>query len=263
MSIAALLLAATIGLVLGALGGGGSMLVVPALVYGLAADPKQAVVMSLPIVALSSVVAAASYWQTGEVELRWSLKFGSFAMIGAFLGAKAGVLLPPAAQLTLLAVVIIVAATSMLRSRPSAHAPQPSSPKRSERSWLAIASAAAIGGLTGLVGIGGGFLLVPVLRLVLGFPMRVAVGTSLVVISMNALAAMVGYIGSVPIPWPVVLMFAATMGSGAVAGAWVGRRMPGIALQQAFAILLLVVAAGMLLDNMPWQEFFSNLERLS
>ena len=96
MSIAALLLAAAIGLLLGALGGGGSMLVVPALVYGLAADPKQAVVMSLPIVALSSVVAAASYWRRGDVELRWSLKFGLFAMIGAFLGAKVGVLMPPA-----------------------------------------------------------------------------------------------------------------------------------------------------------------------
>ena len=263
MSIAALLLASAIGLVLGALGGGGSMLVVPALVYGLAADPKQAVVMSLPIVALSSVVAAASYWRRGDVELRWSIRFGLFAMIGAFLGANVGVLMPPAAQLTLLAIVIVAAATSMLRSRRSAQVPQPPLPGTAERSWLAIASAVAIGGLTGLVGIGGGFLFVPVLRLVLGLPMRVAVGTSLVVISMNALAALAGYFGSVSIPWPVVLMFAATMGTGAIAGAWVGRRLPGIALQRAFAILLLVVAAGMLLDNMPWQEFFSNSERLS
>src|SRR5215510_12258812 len=107
MSVAAFLLAAAIGLLLGALGGGGSILVVPALVYGLAADPKQAVAMSLPIVALSSVVAAMSYWRTREVELHWSLKFGMFAMIGAFLGAKVGVLLPAAVQLTLLAVVII------------------------------------------------------------------------------------------------------------------------------------------------------------
>src|SRR5262245_21235873 len=121
MTAAVVLLAAVIGLVLGALGGGGSMLVVPALVYGLGADPKQAVAMSLPIVALSSFVAAASYWRTGDVEPRWSLKFGLFAMTGAYLGAKAGVLLAPAAQLTLLAIVTIAAATSMLRSRPSAH----------------------------------------------------------------------------------------------------------------------------------------------
>src|SRR5262245_23651028 len=158
MSATIFVLAAAIGFLLGALGGGGSILVVPALVYGLAADPKQAVAMSLPIVALSSFAAAASYWRTRDVEPRWALKFGLFAMSGAYLGAKAGVLLAPAAQLTLLAVVTIAAATSMLRSRRSAHVSQPPVPKPSERSWLAMGSAAAIGGLTGLVGIGGGFL---------------------------------------------------------------------------------------------------------
>src|SRR5262245_66061909 len=111
MSVAAILLAAAIGLVLGALGGGGSILVVPALVYGLGADPKQAVAMSLPIVAASSFAAAASYWRTRDVDPRWSLKFGLFAMVGAYLGARAGVLLPAAAQLTLLGIVTIVAAT--------------------------------------------------------------------------------------------------------------------------------------------------------
>src|SRR5262245_41986025 len=251
MTDIAFLLAALIGLLLGALGGGGSMLVVPTLVYALAANPKQAVAMSLPIVALSSFVAAASYWRTRDVEPRWALKFGLFAMIGAYLGAKVGVLLPSAVQLALLAVVTIIAATLMLRARPRAHALQEAVPKLSERSWLAIAIATAIGGLTGLVGIGGGFLFVPILRLVLRLPMRVAIGTSLVVISMNALAALAGYLGSVPIPWPVVLMFAATMAIGAFAGAWVGRRLPAIALQRAFAILLFVVAAGMLLDNVP------------
>lgn len=251
MSAAAFVLASAIGVLLGALGGGGSILVVPALVYGLGVDPKQAVAMSLPIVASSSFLAAASYWRTRDVEPRWSLKFGLFAMAGAFAGAKAGVLLPPAAQLTLLAVVTIAAALSMLRSRPPADAPPASWPKPSERSWLAFSSAAAIGALTGAVGIGGGFLFVPVLRLVLRFPMRIAVGTSLVVIGMNALAALAGYAGSVSIPWPVVVMFAATMGTGAVVGAWAGRRMPGLVLQRTFAILLLVVAAGMLLDNRP------------
>ena len=251
MTAAAFLLAAGIGLLLGALGGGGSILVVPALVYGLGADPKQAVAMSLPIVASSAFVAAASYWRTRDVAPRWSLKFGLFAMIGAFAGAKIGVLLPPAAQLTLLAVVTLAAAASMLRSRAPEAASQAPSPRPSGPSWLAFASAAAIGALTGVVGIGGGFLFVPVLRLVLRVPMRVAVGTSLVVISMNALAALAGYAGSVSIPWPVVMMFAATMGTGAVAGAWVGRRLPGIVLQRSFAVLLLVVAAGLLLDNVP------------
>lgn len=251
MSAAAFLFAAALGLVLGGLGGGGSILVVPALVYGLGVDAKQAVAMSLPIVASSSLLAAASHWRTRDVEPRWSLKFGLFAMIGAFLGAKVGLHLPASAQLTLLAIVTIAAALSMLRSTPAADASGPRTEKAPERSWLALAIAPAIGALTGIVGIGGGFLLVPALRLVLRFPMRVAVGTSLVVISMNAVAALAGYAGSVTLPWPVVLMFAATMGAGAVAGARIGRRLPGIALQRAFAILLFVVAAGMLFENMP------------
>jgi uncharacterized membrane protein YfcA len=250
MSLTAFLLAVVIGVLLGSLGGGGSILVVPALVYGLAADPKQAVAMSLPIVAVSSFVAAVSYWRTREVEPRLALNFGLFAMVGAFLGAKAGVLLPSSVQLTLLAGVIVAAAVSMLSSRPSVPGRQPPLPRPARRSWLAIVSAAAIGALTGLVGIGGGFLFVPVLRLVLQLPMRVAVGTSLAVISMNALAALAGYLGHVPIAWPVVLAFATTMGAGAVAGAMVGRLMPGMALQRAFAMLLLVVGTGMLLDRM-------------
>jgi uncharacterized membrane protein YfcA len=251
MSAAAFLFAAAIGLLLGALGGGGSILVVPALVYGLDVDPKQAVAMSLPIVASSSLLAAASYWRTRDVEARWSLKFGLFAMIGAFLGAKVGMRLPPSAQLTILAIVTIGAALSMLRSKPPADASDPLPAEAPERSWLALAMAPVIGALTGVVGIGGGFLFVPVLRLALRFPMRVAVGTSLVVISMNALGALAGYAGSVTLPWPLVLMFAATMGAGAVAGARMGRRLPGLALQRAFAILLFAVAAGMLIERMP------------
>lgn len=79
-----------------------------------------------------------------------------------------------------------------------------------------------------------------------------AVGTSLVVITMNALAGLLGYAGSISIPWPFVLVFAATASAGALAGTWLTRRTPTLALQRAFGILVLVIAGGMLLNNVPW-----------
>jgi uncharacterized protein len=251
MNEAAFVLAALIGLVLGALGGGGSMLTVPALVYGLSVDPKHAVAMSLPIVGLTSMIGAVSHWRTGDVEPRWALMFGVFAMFGAYGGAKLGVLLPANVQLSVLATVMIAAAVSMLRLNSSLDMETSYSPRHARLSWSASV-AVAIGALTGLVGIGGGFLFVPALVLFVHLPMRIAVGTSLVVITMNAVAGLLGYADSISIPWSFVLVFAATASAGALAGTWLARRTPALALQRAFGILLLVIAGGMLLNNVPW-----------
>ncbi len=254
MTEAAVVLAAAIGLVLGALGGGGSILTVPALVYGLGIDPKQAVAMSLPIVGLSSLAGATGYWRTGDLELRWAFMFGLFAMIGAYGGAQIGVLLPGAVQLTVLALVSVTAGVSMMRSSASAHPPSVDREERPRLSWVAASSAVAVGMLTGLVGIGGGFVIVPVLILLMHLPMRVAVGTSLLVITMNAAAGLLGYAGSISIPWPFVVVFAAISGVGAVAGAWLGERVSAVSLQRAFGILLFVMAGGILVDNVPWRQ---------
>jgi uncharacterized membrane protein YfcA len=254
MHEAAFVLAASIGLVLGALGGGGSILTVPVLVYGLGIDPKQAVAMSLPIVALTSLVAMTSYWRTRDLNLRWAFMFGLFAMAGAYGGARIGVLLPAAVQLTLLALVSVAAGLSMTRSSASAGRPSAVGGEHPRLSWLAALSTVAVGIVTGLVGIGGGFLIVPVLVLLMHLPMRVAVGTSLLVIAMNAAAGLLGYAGSVSIPWSFVLVFAATSAVGALAGAWPGARASAATLQRAFGILLFVMAAAMLFDNVPWRQ---------
>ena len=108
--------------------------------------------------------------------------------------------------------------------------------------------------MTGLVGIGGGFLIVPVLVLVMHLPMRVAVGTSLLIIAMNAAAGLLGYAGSVSVPWSFVVVFAATSAVGALAGGWAGAHAPAAVLQRAFGILLFVMAAAMLFDNLPWRQ---------
>ena len=245
-------LAAAIGILLGALGGGGSILMVPVLVYALGFEPKQAVAMSLPIVGLTSVAGALSHWRAGQVQVRSALLFGALAMAGAYTGARIGTRLTGTTQLVVLGLVMGAAAVSMLR-RP-AHVGAMPGPADAARgagwSWLSGVTAVAIGVLTGLVGIGGGFLFVPALVLLGNVPFHYAVGTSLVVIAMNAAAGLAGYVGVVRIPWPFVLAFAATAGAGAVVGAWGARRLPAHGLRRAFGVLLLVVAGVLLVQNL-------------
>lgn len=247
----ALALAALIGILLGALGGGGSILVVPVLVYVLDFDPKQAIAMSLPVVGFTSLIGACAHWRAGHIALRPALAFGLVAMAGAFGGARLAAYVPATMQLTLLAAVMMPAALSMLRQPPDRREEAGAGePRARHRSRLLLAGAGlAIGGLTGLVGIGGGFLFVPALVLLLGVPMHRAVGTSLVVIAMNAGAGFAGYLGRIPIPWPFVGIFLAAAGSGIVAGVFLGRLVPQRSLQRAFGVFLLAVSGLMLLET--------------
>lgn len=256
MTGAAFVFAAMIGLLLGALGGGGSIVTVPVLVYALGLDPKLAIATSLPIVGMTSVVGAVGHWRAGQVQAGPALSFGVLAMLGAYIGARLGVHVPAGLQLTLLGIVMLMAALSMLTSAPRGAVdagPEPST-GTTGLSWRAGSLAFGIGTLTGLVGIGGGFLFVPVLVLLAGVPMRSAVGTSLVVIAMNATAGSVGYAGSIPIAWMFVLTFGATASAAAAVGVWVARRTPVRALQQAFGVLLLVVGSVLLFENVSWQR---------
>src|SRR3954465_818690 len=184
-------LAFLIGISLGLLGGGGSILTVPTLAYVMNVEPKAAIAMSLPIVGITSLSGAIRHWRAGRIDLRVALGFGIVAMIGSASAAMASRAIPGVVQLTLLGVVMLIAAMMMLRRR----APEGESAER--RPVLLAAAALGVGALTGLVGIGGGFLFVPALVLLGGVPMKSAVGTSLIVIAMNTAAGAVGYRGQV------------------------------------------------------------------
>lgn len=252
MTEAGFVLAGLIGITLGALGGGGSILMVPALVYGLGFGAKQAIAMSLPIVALTSAAGAISHWRSGHVQLRPAVLFGVLAMMGAYAGAWIGRIVPAVLQLGLLALLMLAAGVLMLRPSllPIAGAVAEGAGER----WLPLAGvlAVAVGVLTGLVGIGGGFLFVPVLVLLVGVPMHCAVGTSLVVIALNAVAGLAGYAGFVQIPWSFVLLFAATASAGAIGGVAIARRTPPGILRRTFGVLLLAVAGAVLIALIPW-----------
>lgn len=241
--------AALIGLSLGLLGGGGSILTVPVLVYVLGIPAKPAIAMSLPVVGVTSLVGAALHWRLGNVRVSTALTFGLMAMAGAFAGAKLAELVSGTAQLALLAVVMLAAAGSMLRGGRGAtesSAPAPAAPPRLA---LLLPVALGVGALTGLVGIGGGFLVVPALVLLARVPMREAIGTSLLVIAMNSAAGFAGYVGTVEMDWGLLAGFTAVATIGALAGTALAARVPQATLKHIFAIFLLVLGGFVLYQN--------------
>jgi uncharacterized membrane protein YfcA len=241
--ILALTAGAVIGLALGALGGGGSVLAVPALIYLLGFTPVAATTASLVIVAVTSATAMSAHARDGNVRWRTGLLFAAAGIGPAMLGGALAGRIPAAALTAAFAVVAGAAALRMLRTRQHADTIVP------VRSGRAAAAGAGLGAVTGVLGVGGGFLAVPALVSVLGMRMRNAVGTSLLVITVNSLAALAARAGTVDgLDWAVVGPFA----GAAILGAWDGKRLAtkvsGGTLQRIFALVLLAVAAFMLID---------------
>lgn len=242
--------ALVIGTVLGMLGGGGAILTVPAFVYIIGFAAKPAIAMTLPIIGITSFVSAMIHLRRGNLLLRVAGLFGIVTMIGAFAGAKLSIFVPGRMQLIILSCVMIASSLSMFRSamRPKTASPE-GTPAVIKPGRLAMVGL-GVGLLTGLVGIGGGFLIVPALVVLAGIPMRQAVGTSLFVISLTTAAGYAGYAQSAPIPWMFVLFFAGVAVAGSVFGAWLSSRLSTGALKIGFAALIIVIGISMLLQNL-------------
>lgn len=236
-------LAALIGLSLGLMGGGGSILTVPVFVYVLGYDPKLAIAMSLPVVGVTSLVGAISHGRSGNVNLRTALAFGAFAMAGAFVGARVALLLDGAVQLTILAVVMLAAATMMFRAPVISEAAGARSP-----TYLGLV-AIVVGLMTGIVGVGGGFLVVPALVLLGRVPMKSAVGTSLVVIALNCAAGFAGYMGKVDVPARFMMGFTAVAVVGILVGTYLVRFVSARTLKRTFAVFLVCMGIFILVKN--------------
>lgn len=244
MTPLAAVLALAVGIVFGLLGAGGSILTVPIMVFALRQDPKVAVMMSLPIVGGVALVGVTRHWRTGNVDLGTAIPFGISAMLGAFVGAKMAYFLTGRTQLVMLALLMLAAAVSMLLN-----ANVPETPMLRERrlSPLVLGVGLLTGVITGIVGIGGGFLLVPALVLLAKVPMSAAVGTSLLVITMNTVAGYLGYLGTADVPWALVWMFGALASVGILIGTALLPRVPQRRLKRAFAGLLVAVSLFILL----------------
>lgn len=253
MLVLAFALAALIGASLGLMGGGGSILTVPVFVYLLGFAAKPAIAMSLPVVGATSLAGAISHWRAGNVEARAAFAFGLIAMTGSYLGARVSVLITGATQLTLLSVVILAAAILMMWSSFSQRAAGWGEDSADKRVTIltpkTVVVGLVIGVLTGVVGVGGGFLIVPALVIAARVPIKQAIGTSLLVIAMNSAAGFAGYYGTVDMRWEFVGSFTAFAIAGILVGTYLTRFLSGAALQRGFSVLLLLVGCFMLYQN--------------
>ena len=241
-----------IGLMLGLLGGGGSILTVPIFVYVLGFGAKESIAMSLAVVGATSLVGAAGHWRLGHVRIQVALVFGVIAMLGTYTGTRLATRLTGAEQLAIFGLALVVAASVMLSRRRTdvAHIPTGSPGPSSSSFALIAAQALVVGLLTGLVGIGGGFLIVPAL-VWSGLAMRQATGTSLIAIAMNCAVGFFGYFGQVQIAWvPMALVAAGTI-PGVATGTYAIQFISQDALRRAFAVFLFGLAAYMLYRTVP------------
>lgn len=244
MTLVAVALAIGIGAVMGLLGGGGSILAVPALTLLLHFPPKEAIVISLSVVGIAATAGAISSFMRGTLPLAAGLIVGLAATAGALIGGFVGARLADVTQLRILGVVMLVAAILMFWN-PVA---EPSPATRRSRPTLLLLGF-PLGILTGLIGVGGGFLIVPALVIGARLSMRDAAGASLVVIAMAALSGLAGYLGSTPLDMSFVVPFALVAAVGTVGGGLIADRLPHQRLQQVFAVTLVVLGSYVLIRS--------------
>jgi hypothetical protein len=256
--IIGLFLAGCIGLSLGLMGGGGSVLALPVLVYVMGVSPKSAIAMTLVIVGTVSLLGLIPHWRAGNVNLKTAAVFGSATMLGTFIGAKIATLpmVTDTFQMMLFAVVMLLAAVFMIRRSmqplkpddPLAAYPKPVC--RYCWIWL-LSEGMGVGILTGLVGVGGGFAIVPALVLLAKIPMKQAIGTSLLIIIANSITGFLGYLGHVSLDWHLMISFIFAASLGTLPGAYLARFVSAQKLQKIFGYFLLAVATFVLVQNRP------------
>ncbi len=237
-------LSVLIGVTLGLLGGGGSILTVPILVYVFGLDPHPAIATSLLVVGTTSLVALIPHARAGRVNLKTGLTFGVAGMAGAFLAGRVSAYVAGRTLLISFAILMVVAAIAMLRGRRDDAELRPLAPLKTAVLGLVV------GSVTGLVGAGGGFVIVPALVLLGGLPMPVAIGTSLLVIALQSAAGLVGHLGEVDLDWRL----AASVTAAAILGSFLGSRWAGkfsaSTLRRGFGVFVLLMAAWMLFKEL-------------
>lgn len=247
MSPLAAVLALVMGLTLGLLGGGGSILAVPILVYLVALESKVAIATSLLVVGATSAFALIPHARAGNVVWNTGLVFGTFGMAGAFVGGLLAQYVPDAILLGGFALLMFGAGLAMLRKK-RAHAPGEDTPPPATLPIIAI-EGLVVGVVTGLIGAGGGFIIVPALVLMGGLDMKKAVGTSLFIIAIKSVAGFAGYMTHVEVEWGLAAGFVAASVTGAFIGSQVARRVDASSLKSTFGVFVLVVASVMLTNE--------------
>jgi len=243
--------AVAIGLTLGLLGSGGSILTVPVLVYLVGHEGKVAIAESLAIVGAIALIGMLPYAKQKQVDWRSVFYFGVPGMIGTYGGAWLSQFVTDAAQLILFAGVMLVAAFMMFRKKATEVEELHRHPV-----WQIVLEGTIVGVITGLVGVGGGFLIVPALVILGGLPMRLAVGTSLVIVALKSFSGFVKYLGVLKtihatIDLQTVVLFAIVGIVGTLVGNALSQRVNQAALKRGFAVFLLLMSGFVLYQEVP------------
>jgi hypothetical protein len=263
------------GLSLGLIGGGGSILTVPILVYLFQVDAVLATAYSLFIVGLTSLVGSFSHIKLGNVHWRTAIVFGIPSIISVFLtrsylvpripdtiltfgqdpsGGASMVITKSVGLLLLFAVIMVLAAYSMIKptKKPAADGFQANENNEPQFNYpLILAEGAIVGVVTGLVGAGGGFLIIPALVLLAKLPMKKAVGTSLMIIAAKSLIGFVGDMrGDEVIDWSFLGVFSSIAVVGILLGSWLSKRIPGEKLKPAFGWFVLVMGTYIIIKEL-------------
>jgi uncharacterized membrane protein YfcA len=213
-------------------------------------SPKEAIAMSLAVVAATSAFGTAGHWRAGHVNVRLATVFGGVAMLGTLFGVRLARFIPGTTQMLIFGAVMLAAAVFMLRGRPRCDEERGEDMGRPVMSAVKVVPAGLlVGSLTGIVGVGGGFLIVPALVL-LQMPLREAVGTSLLVITGTCVVGFLGYVGHVRLDWVAVALVAAGTLPGIAMGSYLHELVPQSALRRGFAVFLVVVAAFIFIHTM-------------
>ena len=239
-----LIFAFLIGLSLGLLGGGGSALAVPVFVYVVKYDTKTAICLSLLVVGTVSFFGSLKHWKHNNINSKMAIIFGPLAMLGAYIGARLAIFFSDTAQLILFASVMLIASYFMFTNKnQDLHS--------GKISFIALAPQGLfVGILSGLVGVGGGFLIVPSLVIFGKLSMKEAVGTSLVIITMNSITGVLGYLDQVQVPWNFAFVFTGIAIIGIYVGSSLVNFIPQEKLKKAFAMFILLMGIFILYSNL-------------
>ncbi len=240
-----MVLGLTIGVTMGLLGGGGSILTVPALVYLVGQTPHMAVTTSLMIVGANSAMGVLFHSRHGVVNPRIAVLFGGVGMVVAYLAAGISRLLPGTLLMLAFGAIMLLFGVLMLRGAKTETRTEAQPPV-----WAVLLTGAGIGLMTGVLGVGGGFMIVPAMVLLLGLPMREAVGTSLIVIAMNSLAGFLGHLEGLTIDYGLIAAFAVSGIVGTFIGARLAARLRPEILRRLFGVFILLLGSVLLVDNL-------------
>jgi uncharacterized membrane protein YfcA len=237
--------AAVIGLSLGLTGAGGSILTLPVLVYLAGVPPREAVGLSLLIVGAAALAGALQRVRTGEFHLRAAALFSLSGMAGAALGARFTHAVPPGLLMTIFAILMLAVALRMAFQKAEGAEPMPDC-----KPLRCLLAGGGTGLLTGFLGVGGGFLLMPALMKFARLPLRIATGTSLAVIAFNSAAGFLAHLGETPPRWGLAAGFSACAVAGVIVGNACAARLPVRHLRRGFAIVVLLTGGYVLWKNL-------------